>query len=72
MPLVFLTKVDSYDPDVIGQDLTKTFHSARLLSLMEVSYSWLDALEVQEAASCWQCHQTALHKTLTHLSRLLD
>ena len=35
--LVFLTKIDKYDPDVIGEDLTKTFHSARLLSLMEVS-----------------------------------
>ncbi|KAL0033139.1 hypothetical protein WJX79_005261 [Trebouxia sp. C0005] len=33
--LVFLTKIDKYDPDVIGEDLTKTFHSARLLSLME-------------------------------------
>ena len=35
--LVFLTQVDTYDPDVIGQDLKKTFHSERLLSLMEVS-----------------------------------
>ncbi|KAL0033092.1 hypothetical protein WJX79_002778 [Trebouxia sp. C0005] len=35
MPLVLLTKIDSYDPDVIGEDLTKTFHSARLLHLME-------------------------------------
>ena len=39
MPLVLLTKIDSYDPDVIGEDLTKTFHSARLLNLMEVSHS---------------------------------
>ena len=36
MPLVLLTKIDSYDPDVIGADLTKTFHSARLLNVMEV------------------------------------
>lgn len=35
--LVFLTKIDSYDPDVIGQDLSKTFHSERLLSLIQVS-----------------------------------
>ena len=35
--LVFLTKVDTYDPDIIGQDLKKTYHSERLLSLMEVS-----------------------------------
>jgi len=35
--LVFLTKIDKYDPDVIGEDLSKTFHSVRLLSLMEVS-----------------------------------
>lgn len=35
--LVFLTKIDSYDPDVIGEDAKKTFHSERLLSLMEVS-----------------------------------
>ena len=34
---MFLTKIDKYDPDVIGEDLSKTFHSARLLSLMEVS-----------------------------------
>ena len=41
--LVFLTKIDKYDPDVIGEDLSKTFHSARLLSLMEVSFvfAWL-------------------------------
>ncbi|KAL3148230.1 Interferon-induced protein 44-like [Trebouxia sp. C0009 RCD-2024] len=26
--LVFLTKIDNYDPDVIGQDLSKTFHRA--------------------------------------------
>ena len=39
MSLVLLTKIDSYDPDVIGEDLTKTFHSACLLNLMEVSYS---------------------------------
>ena len=35
--LVLLTKIDTYDPDVIGQDLKKTFHSERLLSLVEVS-----------------------------------
>ncbi|KAL0025651.1 hypothetical protein WJX77_001097 [Trebouxia sp. C0004] len=35
IPLVLLTKIDSYDPDVIGEDLTKTFHSARLLNLMK-------------------------------------
>ena len=34
--LVFLTKIDNYDPDVIGQDLKKTFHSERLLSLIQV------------------------------------
>lgn len=34
---MFLTKIDTYDPDVIGQHLKKTFHSERLLSLMEVS-----------------------------------
>ena len=39
MLLVLLTKIDSYDPDVIGEDLTKTVHSARLLNPMEVSHS---------------------------------
>jgi len=34
--LVFLTKIDAYDPDVIGDDATKVYHSARLLHLMEV------------------------------------
>ena len=35
--LVLLTKIDAYDPDVVGQDLKKTFHSERLLTLVEVS-----------------------------------
>ena len=35
--LIFLTKVDKYDPDVIGVDLSKTFHSSRLLQLIEAS-----------------------------------
>ena len=35
--LVFLSKIDTYDPDVIGNDLAKTFHSSRLLHLVEVS-----------------------------------
>ena len=38
---MFLTKIDTYDPDVIGQDLKRTFRSERLLSLMEVSSSVL-------------------------------
>ncbi|KAL3148736.1 Interferon-induced protein 44-like [Trebouxia sp. C0009 RCD-2024] len=33
--LVFLTKIDKCDPDVIGKDLKKTFLSGRLLSLIE-------------------------------------
>jgi len=51
--LVFLTKIDKYDPDVIGEDLTKTFHSARLLSLMEVS-AGLHHL-VAGLCKCLQC-----------------
>lgn len=35
--LIFVTKIDKYDPDVIGADLTKTFHSSRLLQLFEAS-----------------------------------
>ena len=35
--LVFLSKIDTYDPDVIGNDLAKTYHSSRLLHLVEVS-----------------------------------
>ncbi len=35
--LVFLTKIDAYDPDVIGDDIAKVFHSARLLHMVEVS-----------------------------------
>ena len=42
--LVFLTKVDTYDPDIVGQDLKKTYHSERLQSLMEVnSHMFIDA-----------------------------
>ncbi len=53
MPLVLLTKIDSYDPDVIGEDLTKTFHSARLLNLMEVSHSALvHMLQLQQTSLC--------------------
>ncbi len=53
MPLVLLTKIDSYDPDVIGKDLTKNFHSARLLNLMEVSHSALEhMLHLQQASLC--------------------
>lgn len=37
--LVCLTKIDAYDPDVIGHDLAKTFHSSRLLQLVEVKDS---------------------------------
>ncbi|KAL3132022.1 Interferon-induced protein 44-like [Trebouxia sp. C0010 RCD-2024] len=33
--LVFLSKIDTYDPDVIGNDLAKTYHSSRLLHLVE-------------------------------------
>ena len=35
--LVLLTKIDAYDPDVIGANLSQTFHSERLLQLVEVS-----------------------------------
>ena len=35
--LVFLSKIDAYDPDVIKTDLAKTFYSSRLLHLVEVS-----------------------------------
>lgn len=35
--LILLTKIDTYDPDIIGANLRKTFHSARLQVLMEVS-----------------------------------
>lgn len=35
--LVLLTKINGYDPDAIGEDLRKSFHSKLLLSLMEVS-----------------------------------
>lgn len=38
--LVMLTKVDTYDPDVIGNDLSKVFHSGRLLHLIEVSQTY--------------------------------
>ena len=49
--LVFLTKIDEYDPDVIGQDLKKTFRSERLLSLMEVSSCYV----CQMLSSCSSC-----------------
>ena len=35
---ILLTKIDTYDPDVIGEDIQKTFHSARLESLVEVCH----------------------------------
>ena len=35
--LIVLSKIDTYDPDIIGNDLAKTFHSSRLLDLVEVS-----------------------------------
>lgn len=34
--MVFLTKIDAYDPDLVGKDLTKTFHSKKLLELCKV------------------------------------
>ena len=52
--LVFLTKVDTYDPDVIGQDLKKIYHSERLLSLIEVSsYTCLPAPISGDCAIRW-------------------
>ncbi len=38
---MLLTKVDVYDPDVIGEDLSEVFHSARLLKLVQVGYNLL-------------------------------
>lgn len=35
--VIFLTKIDAYDPDVVGKDLTKTFHSSKLLELCKVN-----------------------------------
>lgn len=54
--LVFLTKIDTYDPDVIGQDLKKTFHSERLLTLVEVS-SYMSRMPncCQLVALCSSC-----------------
>ena len=37
--LILLTKIDRYDADIIGANLKKTFHSARLQVLMEVRLS---------------------------------
>ena len=51
--LVFLTKIDKYDPDVIGEDLSKTFHSARLLSLMEVSFVFAWLCETCAVSDLW-------------------
>ena len=44
--LILLTKIDTYDPDIIGEDLKKTFHSARLQSLMEVSAKYAYAFDL--------------------------
>lgn len=51
--LVFFTKIDTYDPDVIGQDLRKTFHSERLLTLVEVSSSVFDIFVLATVALCF-------------------
>ena len=50
---MFLTKIDKYDPDVIGEDLRKTFHSARLLSLMEVSFVFARLCETCAVSDLW-------------------
>ena len=34
---ILLTKIDTYDPDIVGESLSKTYHSARLQALMEAS-----------------------------------
>ena len=33
---IIVTKIDAYDPDIIGEHVKKTYHSARLHTLMEV------------------------------------
>lgn len=47
--MVFLTKIDAYDPDLVGKDLTKTFHSIKLLELCKVTdaaLAWAVGIEL--------------------------
>lgn len=53
--LVFLTKIDKCDPDVIGKDLKKTFLSGRLLSLIEVSRCLLKCKNLIQLATMSLC-----------------
>ena len=64
--LVMLTKVDTYDPDVIGNDLSKLFHSARLLHLIEVSQTYVVTVAVNPMPAfvfltCKQGHAILAH-----------
>ena len=55
--VVFLTNVDAYDPDLVGKDLTKTFHSKKLLELCKVI----------EAGLAWAIGIKPFSKLLLHL-----
>lgn len=64
--LVMLTKVDTYDPDVIGNDLSKVFRSARLLQLIEVSQTYVVTVAVNPMLAfgfltCKQGHAILAH-----------
>ena len=59
--LILLTKIDAYDPDIIAEDLKRTFHSARLQVLMEVSAK--HCLPLTGVHPSTQC-QNALYRQL--------
>lgn len=36
--LLFLSKIDEYDPDTLLDDVTKVFHSSKIHAIVEVRY----------------------------------
>ena len=66
--IVFLSKIDTYDPDVIGNDLAKTFHSSRLLHLVEVSEPNLPKEMTSWGLGIYNCSTAFAPLPMCHLS----
>ena len=45
---IIVTKIDACDPDVVGEDVKKTYHSSRLLTLMEVSTNFWTGITMSD------------------------
>ena len=66
---IIVTKIDTYDPDVIGEDVKKTYHSARLQTLAEASLC--DHTLPQILTHCGPTPPSIIFTSMLHMQTLL-